>query len=192
MIFKDRVFINPRQRKFKDMATGEIHTIELQDDYENIEIGGTPIDAFHLNKLADATQNQSADITGTNFGGILKVNGNPVIESGSNANGSYTKYYDGTMIISQFYSLSWTEPMASYGSSFYKSFNYPTHIKPYPIPFISAPTAIVGVSYSNGWGGTAGSNNLVYPVVSIYVYSPVQNTTGTANINVIAIGRWKI
>lgn len=48
MRFIDRSFKNPRQRKFKDMATGDIHTIELQDDPENIEIAGTPINSENM------------------------------------------------------------------------------------------------------------------------------------------------
>lgn len=42
MRFIDRVFVNPRQRKLKNMETNEVITFEIQDDPENIEVVGVP------------------------------------------------------------------------------------------------------------------------------------------------------
>ena len=37
MIWKDRKYINPRKKIFKNMDTEEILNLELQDDLNNIE-----------------------------------------------------------------------------------------------------------------------------------------------------------
>ena len=50
MIWKDRKYINPRKRVFKNMDTNEILNFEIQDDLDNIEEESTtPLNAHNLN-----------------------------------------------------------------------------------------------------------------------------------------------
>lgn len=92
MIWKDRKYINPRKRVFKNMDTDEILKLEIQDDSDNIEEESTtPLNAHNLNQSQqDLLDNMSKTYTGTNitaptvegYGTIHKLYGH-TIEEGS-------------------------------------------------------------------------------------------------------------
>ena len=92
MIWKDRKYINPRKRVFKNMDTDEILNLEIQDDPENIEEESeTPLNAHNLNlSQQDLLDDMSKTYTGTNitgptvegYGTIHKLYGH-TIEEGS-------------------------------------------------------------------------------------------------------------
>ncbi len=79
-------YINPRQRKMKDLETEKIYTFEIQDDTENIvKQSQTPVKAENLNKMqTDLVDDMSKTYTGTSitantvegFGRIGKLYGN--------------------------------------------------------------------------------------------------------------------
>lgn len=81
-------YVNPRQRKMKDLETGKIYTFEIQDDPDNIvKQSQTPVRAENLNKMqTDLVDDMSKDYTGTNitantvegFGTINKLYGDTV------------------------------------------------------------------------------------------------------------------
>lgn len=49
--WKDRKYVNPRKRVFKNMNTNEILNLEIQDDPDNIEEESTtPLNAHNLNQ----------------------------------------------------------------------------------------------------------------------------------------------
>ena len=62
-------YVNPRQRKMKDLETGKIYTFEIQDDPDNIvKQSQTPVRAENLNKMqTDLVDDMSKDYTGTNI-----------------------------------------------------------------------------------------------------------------------------
>lgn len=171
MLFIDRIFKNPRQRKLKDMSTGEIHTFEIQDDPDNIEENGTPVNAQNLNQLA------------------TKEELNTIIESGSNANGSWIKLPDGTMIVTQkvtYTGLIGTSWQGHYISSIITPLNY-------PIPFLSVLSSVLTLETSlyNTWLMTNGASNITR-AQTYYIISPERTTTAsTWTTNIIAIGKWK-
>lgn len=90
--WKDRKYINPRKRVFKNMDTDEILKLEIQDDPENIEEESeTPLNAHNLNMAQqDLLEDMSKTYTGTNitaptvegYGTIHKLYGH-TIEEGS-------------------------------------------------------------------------------------------------------------
>lgn len=54
-------YVNPRQRKMKDLETGKIYTFEIQDDPDNIvKQSQTPVRAENLNKMQTDLQQQIA------------------------------------------------------------------------------------------------------------------------------------
>lgn len=58
MIWKDRKYINPRKRVFKNMDTNEILNLEIQDDLENIEEESeTPLNSNNLNLAQEELAN---------------------------------------------------------------------------------------------------------------------------------------
>lgn len=81
-------YVNPRQRKMKDLETGKIYTFEIQDDPDNIvKQSQTPVRAENLNKMqTDLVDDMSKNYTGTNitantvegFGTINKLYGDTV------------------------------------------------------------------------------------------------------------------
>lgn len=90
--WKDRKYINPRKRVFKNMDTDEILKLEIQDDPDNIEEESTtPLNAHNLNMAQqDLLEDMSKTYTGTNitaptvegYGTIHKLYGH-TIEEGS-------------------------------------------------------------------------------------------------------------
>ena len=69
--WKDRKYINPRKRVFKNMDTNEILNLEIQDDLDNIaEESETPLNAHNLNQSQqDLLDDMSKTYTGTNITG---------------------------------------------------------------------------------------------------------------------------
>lgn len=69
MIWKDRKYINPRKRVFKNMDTNDILNLELQDDEENIEEESeTPLNAHNLNLAQqDLLDDMSKTYVGTSI-----------------------------------------------------------------------------------------------------------------------------
>ena len=90
MIWKDRKYINPRKRVFKNMDTNEILNLEIQDDLDNIaEESETPLNAHNLNQSQqDLLDDMSKTYTGTNitaptvegYGTINKLYGHTIEE----------------------------------------------------------------------------------------------------------------
>lgn len=62
-------YVNPRQRKMKDLETEKIYTFEIQDDPDNIvKQSQTPVRAENLNKMQiDLVDDMSKNYTGTNI-----------------------------------------------------------------------------------------------------------------------------
>lgn len=60
-------YVNPRQRKMKDLETEKIYTFEIQDDPDNIvKQSQTPVRAENLNKMqTDLVDDMSKDYVGT-------------------------------------------------------------------------------------------------------------------------------
>lgn len=90
MIWKDRKYINPRKRVFKNMDTNEILNLEIQDDPDNIEEESTtPLNAHNLNMAQqDLLDDMSKTYKGTSiiaptvegYGRINKVYGHTIEE----------------------------------------------------------------------------------------------------------------
>ena len=127
----------------------------------------------------------NANNLNNNFGELeTKING--MLESGSNTNGSYIKYSDGTMIC--WGTKSGTTTMHDYWGQFERT---DTLSITFPQTFISTPATTITL------------NNLAGGEVSCYLMS--NSTTGCSfqelkangssydgySVNYIAIGKWK-
>lgn len=131
----------------------------------------------------------------TSVGTVSESGGVPtgaLFESGSNANGSYTRYSDGTQICSFTDVLPWT------GSSVTLS-----KVWTYPAAFLSRPSIILTpMDYRDG-GSVAGGNWTGSPLVNLFT-RVTGNTSGTlyasregswssgdgVNFHAVAYGRW--
>ena len=119
------------------------------------------------------------------------INEVSVYETGSNENGSYIKYGNGDMIISQHYEVSLSSTGA-WGSLYGYSI---TNLKDYPVPFVGDLPSFVATFdaiTANAWVCSkqeSGVSSLTKPC-ALQLIRPTQNTP-TGYLNIIAKGRWK-
>ena len=128
-------------------------------NWENLPSTNTPLNATNLTKITD---------------------------SGSNANGNYIKFQDGTMICYKSVSSA-VEITTAWGSLYEGSLN----LGSWPATFISAPE----VSITNrGIPGAMIESFKTIPTTTsageVYLVRPT-SVTLTFTLSVIAIGRWK-
>lgn len=146
-------------------------------NFVNLPSTNTPMNAENLNQMQDNVENA--------------ING--IIESGSNENGSWIKWADGTMIITQEFSRTVSINVQS-GVMYYCSLH---DIPAYPVSFTKVDSTNVTV-YNNNIltanpycnSKTSGSH-LNQCCTRILVYAPEILPDETILFNVIAIGRWK-
>ena len=117
---------------------------------------------------------------------------NSIIESGSNENGTYIKFADGTMIITQNFTKNMKINTKESGTYLYYGILHKEDIPPYPQIFTSILSANInifdnrcmcGVGTQDGPGISKISNR-------IYVYSTA-SVTKDVKFYVFVIGRWK-
>jgi hypothetical protein len=111
-------------------------------------------------------------------------------ESGSNTNGYYIKYSDGTMIQWGSYDTGHTAFTSSYGNIYYDN-SY--HTIPFPQTFVGDRPSVSLTPFLQGGMGGANMRNLPSASsVSCYVYS-MASYTYSSNVIIYwqAIGRWK-
>ena len=117
---------------------------------------------------------------------------NGIVESGSNANGSWTKWADGTMIINK--TVSGTADITNAWGSLYISADI--NLGNFPVAFIEMPTIVVspqtqtGTQYmligqgGNGYGTETNAGNVA-------LVRPNSRTGVAYRLEVIAKGKWK-
>lgn len=122
---------------------------------------------------------------------VVGTMGSAIIERGSNANGEYVKFADGTQVCYRNYSVSMSIE-ASVGNLFYNSGGIAAT---YPASFVSLPSILVSTADADETTRTyfcgLGSGGSVTRTPAIYVLRPVSTPDVTVNIMYLAIGRWK-
>lgn len=116
------------------------------------------------------------------------INNGLIVETGSNANGRWTKFGDGTLI--QYCSKVVAPAPNVQSGAIWRS---PSVDIPYPIAFATTQTPAISVNVDSDtgfcWAGlgdkAAGSH-----LVSVAIFSASANKN-TSKVSVIAIGRWK-
>lgn len=116
---------------------------------------------------------------------------NYISSKGSNSNGSWIKYVDGTMEITQRYKATFSS-VVEWGSMYAYSI---TNIKNYPQTFKELPTVNVtlSVDHINGWLSTnveTGVESTSRPCGYQFI-RPTERTPENTYLNVTAKGRWK-
>lgn len=158
-------------------------------------------DIANTNKVTDNDMNEIKSVVNNNANNIGDLSNlttptttnlvgaiNSIVESGSNANGSYIKYADGTMICTKLVTAT-TRISTAFGSLYETS--SAVQFGDFAIPFVSNPfvignctgrTALLeafqGLS-TTSWGRT-------------WLMRPSADTSDNEyNINLFAIGKWK-
>lgn len=116
----------------------------------------------------------------------VEINGSPIVESGSNSNGNYVKYYDGTMICTKKVSFNhtFTEP---WGALFTTSL---IDLGDYAEPFLEVPTVNASIMSNYSCFIQRIGDYSATKVGTTYLSRPV-NTNALGYIAIIAIGKWK-
>lgn len=137
------------------------------------------------NQIHDAYSTSATDTYSCNY-----ING--IVESGSNANGNWTKWADGTMIIDKI--VSGTTDVTTAWGNLYVSKNI--NLGNFPVPFIEIPTVIVspqtqtGTQYmligqgGSGYGTETNAGN-------VQLVRPNSRTGLAYRLEVMAKGKWK-
>lgn len=114
------------------------------------------------------------------------IGGNPIIDSGSNTDGNYIKYYDGTMIC--YKSVTDNVAMTSAWGSLYEG---SMSLGNWPETFISTPN--VQITNASSAGAMIESYDIAPTTTSAGEIFLARATSRTADvtINVWAIGKWK-
>lgn len=120
----------------------------------------------------------------------LKSYLNSIYESGSNSNGSYIKYNDGTMIC--YKTVTGTVDLTEqyYGYFYHNADDKYFNLGDYARPFISRP--ICSITFRGGnsqWIGSIQNQSATH-IGDLHIISVTSKTAG-AYYDVIAIGRWK-
>jgi hypothetical protein len=117
---------------------------------------------------------------------VGSVSGGAVIETGSNSNGRYIKYADGTMTCYGNYTNVTTSD--SFGGSYYRASKFFT----FPAAFSSSATPVIvpTANYVSGGVGWVHSTSAM-GVSGVNVWYMCYQQGAIGSVNYIAIGRWK-
>ena len=141
--------------------------------------------SFPDNNIHDSYSTSTTDTYSCNY-----ING--IVESGSNANGSWTKWADGTMIINKI--ILGTANITNAWGSLYISADI--NLGDFPVAFIERPTIIVSPQTQTGTqymlAGHGGKGNGTETNAGHVALVRPNSRTGLAyQLEVIAKGKWK-
>mgnify|MGYP003307778316 CR=1 FL=1 len=156
---------------------------KLQDNIED------SLNELNENKFDKTSIQENYNESDENTYSCNYING--IIESGSNTNGEWIKYADGTMICYREIELTFNIT-SSWGSLYYGSNESEIN---FAQTFIERPTVVVETKPS----GAVGMFEIDYdsPVITtsyyknIYVARPTQASNVSAKTTILAIGKWK-
>lgn len=206
--YADKVALNVNPEiaainKVQDTDMNEIKQV-VNDNYNNtIQITNTEptdsdnkiwIDTGEIGSQASEITNEYSTSTGLGYSCNYINNNVGVVESGSNTNGNYIKYADGTMICYQ------RQFFSNYQITETQGVLYTATLTPndYPVAFVGNLPIISRSIESTTWTvfGFGADNNVNASLTnpgSFMLFRGSSTGTGIANtvVNTIAIGRWK-
>jgi hypothetical protein len=143
---------------------------------------GVTASAAELNQLDGLEVYGKTNILGT----VTESSGVPtgaIMEYGSNANGSFLKFADGTMI------CKLTTPTLTSSTAVGNMFTSAASTRTYPAAFTAAPTIGASATRVGGsFGHFAGSVSNGASTVDVRLMTATSGATGT--VDVVAVGRW--
>jgi len=145
------------------------------------------------------TDTQYAGLDGgasANFTAMPQVGGDPIVESGSNADGEWTRWADGTQITHLISGTLTASDEVSSGSGLYSSVistaTFPRAFDVIPVSALGVRgTSGAGLSGVVGWASARDGTGAVNTTTAVEVgfTSPGQNAT--ALVWVVSVGRWQ-
>jgi hypothetical protein len=155
--------------------------------------GGVPIDSSLSSTSAYPVENKAVNAAINSAKTTLQNNINNVVQSGSNSNGSFVKYDDGTMICYKHVNVTVSVTNtwgAIYECPAFSLGNFPASFTAAPV--ISA-TVSTTKSLSAGYGGWLEGifASTASFVGQTYILRPTSASNVPYTIDIIAIGKWK-
>jgi len=151
--------------------------------------GGYAVSVIGQRQWTDTRYAEIAGGAAANFTAMPQVGGDPIVESGSNSDGEFTKWADGTMICFMSENISDTDVNTATGGLFVSAQLSWTH----PVVFVGdRPTISLGGGggFSNGTG-FLGQALATLTTTNYYVVSAISGTNVNPPISITTIGRWK-
>lgn len=146
-------------------------------DFKNLPDTSTPINATNMNALQ------------TNVENAINALPSEIIESGTNTNGSYVKYSDGTMICTK--QVSMTAEITSSWGNLYDTGNQDIDLGNYAQPFVgNVPQVSITMASANGCWLEGCIDRTLTSYGKIVLASATSKTAGVT-YDLIAIGKWK-
>lgn len=120
----------------------------------------------------------------------IKIGSNPIIDSGTNENGGYIKYYDGTMICTKTVSGTVEITEQYYGYFYHTADDKLFNLGDFAMPFVETPISSIRFKGGNTqWIGSTQNQSATH-IGDLHIISVTSKTAG-AYYDVIAFGRWK-
>lgn len=120
----------------------------------------------------------------------IKIGSNPIIDSGTNENGEYIKYYDGTMICTKTVSGTVEITEQYYGYFYHTADDKLFDLGDFAMPFVKTPISSIRFKGGNTqWIGSTQNQSATH-IGDLHIISVTSKTAG-AYYDVIAFGRWK-
>lgn len=137
---------------------------------------------YPSNQIHDAYSTSTTDTYSCNYI-------NSIVESGSNANGDYIKYSDGTMICTK--KVTGQANITSAWGNLYDTGDNPLDLGDWAIPFIDVP--IVSISFYGANGQWVKGLQISTTKEKVGKISIASATSKKANAyyNIIGIGKWR-
>lgn len=171
---------DPESRPINVAGVWTIRLFGSTTNIGNIDVAQV---AANIAALDNATVKKN-NIVGT----VSQTGGVPtgaIIESGSNANGTWTKFADGRMIC-EFRRTRNIPVNTALGALFYNGSPVANN---FPMPFISIPWVGIAVEGAGMWAAPISKSTLTtWP--TYYIHSAVSRVASDVDEHFIAIGRW--
>jgi len=187
--------------KARDIADSELGSLTVDTDTlvvdetnNRVGIGASsPSQALDVNGTSNATNltRGGSQVYSRNniLGTVSESSGTPtgaIIERGSNSNGEFVKYADGTMICHFYDEVTDQSISAAYGSLYQG-----TRVWTYPSSFVNIPSVSCGLGRwgtSASWSGLSSSSSVSSFLRFWDIF--LRNSGTSMDISATAIGRW--
>lgn len=164
----------------QDSTDIQINEVSGTDNINFSFKSGNSIDT----KIGDLTQ-----LNTTNKSNLVGAINSTIIETGTNNNGTYIKYSDGTMICTK--KVTGQAKIISTWGNLYDTGDNPLDLGDWAIPFIDVPIVSISFYGANGQWVEGFQTTTTKEKVGAISIASATSKTANAYYNIIGIGRWR-
>lgn len=135
-------------------------------------------------KIGDLTQ-----LNTTNKSNLVGAINSTIIETGTNNNGTYIKYADGTMICTK--KITGQAKITSTWGNLYDTGDNPLDLGNWAIPFIDVPIVSISFYGANGQWVEGFQTSTTKEKIGKISIASATSKTANSYYNIIGIGRWR-